>query len=337
MPTQTQKSSDKKTSTKAQNKVSKPSKAVTSNSSHEDIERKRKAPKYSSFKLQKKIPHPKGTLPSATYILRKALKMCWDVRRPLIGIVFVYALLNFVFVRGFSSPLNATLAKQTIEESIGESLEGITAVGALFGAIVNSPTNSGSETAGLYQTILFLVVSLAVIWVYRMHAKGKKVTAKEAYYTGLYPIVPFLLVLLVLFLQLIPAYVGSIIYGIVTTNDIAVSGIEKAIFVIFYASLIMLSLYMVCSSLFALYVVTLPEMKPMQALRSSRQLVFSRRRSIFTKLLLLPVIAFILLIVVLVPFIYFLPVLAPWLYAFLSLSGVVFLHAYLFTLYKELL
>ena len=94
---------------------------------------------------------------------------------------------------------------------------------------------------------------------------------------------------------------------------------------------------MICSSIFALYVVTLPNMNPMKALRSSRNLVFSRRLSLFRKLLLLPLLAFLLMILIVVPAIYFVPIIAPWLYFVLTLASLIFLHSYLFTIYKELL
>jgi hypothetical protein len=300
-------------------------------------ERKRKVAKYTSFKLQKKIPHPKGSLPTARVILSKAFRLCWAAKKPLLGVIIVYGLLHFVFVRGFASPLNVTEIKDTLAEAFGEELTGLTGAGAVFSVLLSGNGATGSETASVYQTILFIMVSLACIWVFRQYAVGKKTTAREAYYLGMYPLVPFLLVLLTFFLQMIPAYIGSLIYQIVQTNGLAVSGVEQAIWLILFGSLALLSLYMICSSLFALYVVTLPDMRPMQALRSSRQLVFSRRLSVFRKLLIIPVIAFALLILILIPTIYFLPFAAPWLYMVLSLMSIVFLHAYLFSLYKELL
>ena len=94
---------------------------------------------------------------------------------------------------------------------------------------------------------------------------------------------------------------------------------------------------MLCSSLFALYIVTLPDMTPMMALRSARQLVLSRRLNVLRKLAALPLFIIIVIILLVVPAIYFLPVVAPWLYFALTIMALVFLHAYLFTLYRELL
>lgn len=303
----------------------------------EKVNRKRKVAKYKSFRLSKKIPHPAGPLPSGRIILNKTIKLIWGNKKPLLGILAVYAIINLVLVRGFASPLNIAELKQTISDSFGSSINGVSLVGAIFGTLLGSPSTTGTETAAVYQSVLFIVVSLALIWVFRQSAVGNKPTVKKAFYNGLYPLVPFLLVLLALMLQLTPAYIGTFVYGIVSSGGLAVSGVEQAIWLVFLALLILLSLYMICSSIFALYVVTLPDMYPMQALRSSRQLVFSRRLSVFRKMLFLPFIAFIIMILIVVPAIYFVPIIAPWLYFALTLASIIFLHAYLFTLYKELL
>lgn len=321
----------------AQVKKSKTSKVAKTIVRKTAIKRKRKASKYQSFRLSKKISHPAGALPTSRIILIKSLKLMWSNKKVLLGIFGVYALLNLVLVRGFSAPLNIADVKETITDSFGGTISGTSMVGAIFGTLLGTSSTTESETAAVYQTMLFIVVSLALIWVFRQSAAGSKPTTKTAFYNGLYPLIPFLLVLLVLILQLIPAYVGSFVYGIVSSGGLAVTGLEQAIWLLFLGLLILLSVYMVCSSVFALYVVTLPDMHPMQALRSSRQLVFSRRLNVLRKMLLLPLIAFLVIVLIAVPAIYFLPVVAPWLYFLLTLATIIFLHAYLFTLYRELL
>lgn len=299
--------------------------------------RTRKAPKYASFKLSKKIPHPAGPLPSAWKIAKMSLRLIAKNKKTLLGISVIYVILNLILVRGFAAPINIQEIKTTIQDTFGTTLSGLSLVGVVFGSLLGGSGSSTSETASLYQTLLFIIVSLAVIWVYRQSATGSKTTTKQSFYNGMYPLIPFVLVILVLMLQLLPAYLGGFIYNIVSSNGLAVTAAEKAIWILIYGLLILLSIYMICSSLFATYIVTLPNVSPMQALRSSRELVFSRRLSIFLKLLAIPVFAIIVLIIIVVPAIYFLPAVAPWLYFVLSTASIVFLHAYLFSLYKELL
>jgi len=300
-------------------------------------QRKRKLPAYKSFKLQKKIPHPKGPITTSRVILQRTFKLIFANKKTLLGIVIVYAIINLTLVRGFASPLNIAELKQSLKDTFGTTPDGVTLIGTVFSALLGTSNAANSETAALYQNILFILVSLAIIWVFRQSAAGKKPTLKDAFYNAYYPLVQFLLVLLVMVMQLAPAYFGTFVYGLVSDGGLAVSGLEKGIWLVFLGLLVTLSLYMICSSLFALYIVTLPNMQPMQALRSSRQLVFSRRLSVFRKLIVLPLVAFLILVLLVVPAIYFIPVIAPWLYFVLTLASIIFLHAFLFTLYRELL
>jgi hypothetical protein len=290
-------------------------------------ERVRKAPKYQSFKLSKKIPHPDGPLPSAWSIAKKSWALITANKKSLLGIALVYILLNLIFVRGFSAPLNINDIKNTIKDTFGAEPTGLSLVGVVFGSLLGGSGASTTETASLYQAILFVLVSLAIVWVFRQYSAGQKTSTKGAFYNGMYPLIPFILVIVVMLLQLLPAYIGGTVYGVVSGNNLAVSAAEKGIWIVVFGALILLSLYMV----------TLPNITPLQALRSSRQLVFSRRMSIFRKLLLIPFAALLLLIILVVPAIYFLPAIAPWLYFVLSLGSIVLIHAYLFSLYKELL
>ena len=299
--------------------------------------RERQLPRYTSFKLTKKIPHPKGPIVSSRVILHKTIKLILANKKALLGILVVYVIINMTLVRGFTSPLNIAELKQRLQDTIGASPDGITLVGTVFSALLGTSNAANSETAAVYQNILFVLVSLAIIWVFRQSAAGKKTTAKGAFYNAFYPLIQFLLVLFVMVLQLAPAFFGLFVYGIVNSGGLAISGLEQGIWLLFLGLLITLSLYMICSSIFALYIVTLPDMQPMQALRSSRQLVFSRRLSVLRKLIILPIAAFLLLIILVVPAIYFLPLIAPWLYFALTLASIVFFHAYLFALYRELL
>src|SRR5690606_28518012 len=118
------------------------------------------------------------------------------------------------------------------------------------------------------QMLLLLIASLAIIWALRKTHGDVKVRARDAFYQGMYPLIPFILVLLVIGLQLLPLLLGSSLYSLVTTNGIAVHAIEQTAWLLLFGGLSLLSLYMLSSSLFALYIVTLPNMTPMKALRS---------------------------------------------------------------------
>ncbi len=299
-------------------------------------DRKRKVGKYKSFRLQRKIPHPAGPIPGSWHIFKKARQLIWQNKSTLLVLLIIYLALNLVFVRGFASPLNVAEVRETITTSLGKDVSKTATTATIFTQLLGT-SGATTEAASIYQALMLILFSLALIWVFRQSALGKKPSAKQALYNGMYPLVQFLLVLIVLFLQTLPAIFGSDMYSATVTSGIAANGYEKAVWTLLAASLILLTCYMLFSSLFALVIVTLPEMTPLKALRSSRQLVFSRRLSIFRKLLFVPLISLLTLIIIVVPAIYFIAPLAPWLYFALTVVAFVFVNAYMFCLYKEML
>ncbi len=78
-------------------------------------------------------------------------------------------------------------------------------------------------------------------------------------------------------------------------------------------------------------------MKPMQALRSARELVRFRRWSIMRKLILLPILTILVGAIIIIPLIIINPLLAEWVFYILSLAALPLAHSYLYQLYRKLL
>jgi hypothetical protein len=254
-----------------------------------------------------------------------------------LGLALTYGVLNILLVRGFSSGANVSSLKHQLSQAASGNV-GQLAVGfSVFVSLLASSGNSSSATAGAYQIFLGLVISLATIWVLRQVMAGERVRLRDAFYKGMYPLIPFIFVLLVVLLQTVPFLIGGGLYNLVVTNGIAVYTSEKLLWGLLFFVLTVISVYMLCSSLFALYIVTLPDMTPMKALRSARQLVRYRRPSVFRKLLFLPVALLVIAAAIMVPIIVFAAPIAPWVLFVLAMIGLIILHAYMYTLYRELL
>jgi hypothetical protein len=300
--------------------------------------RKLKTGKYRSFRLQKRAIKPtRLKLPSSFRLLKTSLGVLKRNWKLFGGIILIYCVLNILFVRGLSGGGDLGNLKSTFDQIVtgnwGHLSTGIT----LFVYLLGSSGNTTSGTAGAYQSILLIIVSLVLIWVLRqVHAKHK-VNIRDGYYKGLYPMIPFVLVLCVIALQLVPGIIGTQIYNLVTSSGIATLFVEKAVWGLLAFSLILLSIYMICSSVFALYIVTLPDMKPVQSLRAARQLVLYRRWSVVRKVIFLPIVLLVLSFVIMLPLILFATPVAPWAFFLLTMIGVAIIHSYMYALYRSLL
>jgi hypothetical protein len=293
--------------------------------------------RYTSFRLHRPIKPLQPKLPSGYRILKHSLRTLLNSKRLFIGLTLVYVVLSLLFVRGFGQGVNIPQIKESLNSLQAGDLGVPKTTALLFGVLVTSGNANANTDGGVYQSILLIVMSLATIWALRQVLGGKKITVKDAFYKGLYPLVPFVLVMLVVGVQLIPFALGGWLYTTVISGGIAATALEVIMWGTLVLLLVLLSLYMVASSLFALDIVTLPNMTPMRSLRSARQLVQHRRWVVIRKILFLPFALLVLAAIVMLPFIILLPLIAEWVFFGLSLLGWIITISYMYSLYRELL
>ena len=305
--------------------------AAKPKSGSEELEPNRLKPPKRGLSFKNRAKHT-VKLPSAWQLARQSALTLWGHKELFVGITVVYGLLNILLAQSLSGATDVSSLTQTVGH-----LKNLDSGLKAFGSLINS-TGSGSDpAASAYKLFLGLVFSLAVIWALRQVLTGAAVRIRDAYYRGMYPLVPFILVLLVIGLQLIPFLIGSALYALVMNNGLAVHFIEQALWTLVFGVLALVSLYIMSSSLFAVYIVTLPDMAPLKALRLAHDLVRHRRWTVMRKILCLPLFLLIIVTVIMVPIIVWLTPLSKWAFFVLSICVLPVIHAYMYTLYRELL
>jgi hypothetical protein len=322
-----------KTKSTTQKTASKPIENIASAGSPRMLKKQ----KYSSFKLHKKIKPTQPKLHSSLFYFKASLRHIKQHKKIFGGITLVYIVLTIVLVRGFGTSSDITDLKSIFSQLYSGQFGGLLTAGSLFGLIVTSSNSTNSSEGGVYQVVVLLLVSLATIWALRQTMSGTKIRIRDAFYKGMYPLIPMIAVLLSIGLQLIPIIIAGWMYGVLIASGLATSIIEKTLSIIFIIFLSILSLYMITSSLFALYIVALPDMTPMKALRSARQLVLHRRWIVLRKIVVLPILLLIVAAVIMFPIIVFAAVIAEWVYLFLSLFGWILCVSYIYIIYRDLL
>ena len=298
--------------------------------------RVRALPTHRSFRLSKKKLSQTEPLPSLLELITGTARIIGANKKLFLGIAFVNLIVTFVFVQGFGSSLNVSEIKLAIEESIGGDEKWLTAI-SLFGFLVGAGGGTSSADSAVYQMFLVLITSLAVIWATRQVLAGEKPIIRDAFYKGMYPLIPFLLLLFVIALQLIPFLVGNLIFNTVLQNALAITALEKILWFLLFLVLALLSGYMIISSAFALYIATLPDMQPLKALRSARELVLHRRLSVALRLIALPILLFSLLALIIVPLLIIAAPVAQITFLFGYSIAIVIWHVYMYLLYRSLL
>lgn len=289
-------------------------------------------------KVKKNIKASRSDVASAFKIMRLNLKHIFKHKKLFVGIAFVYYLASLILVNSIAGTSDYTEIKRMLNEAltgfVGQISTGIT----LFGMLLSSgETSASSEAGSVFQTILLIIISLATIWAFRQTYAKAKVSLKDSFYKSMTPLIPFILVLLVLGLQIMPATIGTSLYSWAISQGAATTFVEKAVWLSIVLSLITLTIYMVCSSVFALYIVTLPGVTPLQALRSARELVSYRRWTVIRKVLFLPICLILIGALIMIPILLYVTIIAQWVFIFLTMAGVVVAHGYIYKLYRELM
>ena len=293
--------------------------------------------KPSTWRNHQPIPLNRHPLPKARLVFTQAIRQMWKNKKLFGGIILIYGILNVLLVRGLTGSTDLATLKSTLD-SVFTGIGGKLASSfTTFAYLVTTSGSGNTATSGVYQTILLFVCSLAFIWALRQVTAKRSVRLRDSFYLGMYPLVPFVLLVLIIGIQLLPLVVGGGLYTTVISNGIAVHIWEKILWGLLFLGLGLWSLRMVTGSIFALYIVTLPDMTPLKALRSAKQLVYGRRLLIWRKLIFLPIILLLLAILIELPLILFLTVAAAWVFFVISMVALAIAHSYLYGLYRELL
>ena len=256
--------------------------------------------------------------------------MLWGHKKLFVGIMLFYALFSLILVQS-SNNVDVQSLKTSLADTFNGSGGQIASSLSIIGYLISSPA------AGAYQLILLFIVSLACVWALRQVTAGRKARIRDAYYRGMYPLVPLVLVVLIISVQLIPLAIGTTLYNTVSTYGVAASLVELILWGLVALFMVGWSIYLILPSIIGLFVVTLPDMTPRQAVRSARQMVKFRRWNLIRKFLLLTVVLMIVLGLVMVPAIMFAAPLASWIFFVLSLFLILIIVTYGYTLYLELL
>jgi hypothetical protein len=244
--------------------------------------------------------------------------------------------------------------RETVNDTSGGVFEGFWGeIGKAGLLLVGGVTGSYSEattgtSAQIFATIIGLLVWLTTVWLLRAIVAGRKPKMRDGIYNAGAPIVPTFFVASVLVLQMIPLALALFGYNSAVSSGLLDGGVEAMLFWSVAGLLAVLSLYWMTTTLVALVVVTLPGMYPMQAFRTSGDLVVGRRLRILLRLLWMLATVAISWVVIVIPIILFdgwlksvwqavawLP-LVPVTFLLMGSATLIWIASYIYLLYRRI-
>jgi hypothetical protein len=249
--------------------------------------------------------------------------------------VLLFAFLNILLVHNLSNDVAAL--KSQIASFLGTN-SAATGLGTF--ALLLTTNSAASGAAGVYQYLLLIIGSLAAIWALRQFMSDQppaRLMLRDSLYRGMTPLIPFVVVLVVLSLELIPVILSGSLYSIVASGGIIRTWFEQLLFLAIFFAGLGLTIWLLTRSVFALYIVTLADMTPVRALRDAKQITKGRQLNAIRKIVFLLGVLLVGSMIILVPVIFLAPGLTQGLFFILSVVALPFVHAYLYSFYRELL
>ena len=272
--------------------------------------RKKKLPEYKTFRVSRRIkPENIKKLPSVRELWRDTWQFLWKFRVKMLVFSLIYLVVYLVLVKGFNGfGLDVVGLKAGIASVSDGYIRFLLSLLTVYSSLVGSVGKAENDAANFFQISLLVISSLAFIWLLRkLHGRDTDVGVKQAFYMGLQPLVPFLLVLVIMLFQLLPAGFGGLLLSTAQSGG-AIGGQPEIMALSLVALLCMvLSMYLLTGSFFALYIVTLPGTEPVVAVRSSLHLLRVHRWQIVWRLFVFGLALLVIGFALTSPFILWLP------------------------------
>ncbi len=232
----------------------------------------------------KALAKPKKTpmvVPGSLRLFQETIDFITDHKMAFLRFTAVYFGLLAVLAGLLSTSYDASVSKTDLT-SLGDLSGGSLSINTqvfweTLGVIGSTPDSSTT----LYRAFVFVISFMAVLWLIRKLGKNKDASVKEAFYKGMYPLVPLMLVILWLSLELIPLAIANWLLFIVIGAGIPANNLELGMVWLAWLIISFPSFYALPKSVIALFIVTLPDETPISAIKTAKNLVKKRRGMVF--------------------------------------------------------
>ena len=231
----------------------------------------------------------------------------WKLFLPLIILSIVLSvtfvgLMSEATYRQFQNVLDQT------SEQMGTGDIGNVAKAALL--LVSTITTGGlsgesSEAAMVFAVLIFLIIWLTTIFILRHRLAGHKIKLRDALYNAMTPLVSTFLVFVVALIQCIPLFIMVVVHSAAVQTEFLSTPFYALVFFIFAALMVLLSGYLLSSSLIAFVAVSAPGLYPMRALDTASDLMAGRRVRFILRLIALFFALAVMWVIVMLPLITF--------------------------------
>ena len=253
------------------------------------------------YKRDLEVP---GLLAHAIATLRVIFKnwkifLCLLILTIILNILFV-GLMNEATYRQFQEVLD-----QTNYELAGGRISNVLKATLLLISTITTGGLSGdsSESAVVFSFLIFLLVWLCTIYIVRHRFAKHDIKLRDALYNSMTPLASTAVVFMIILIQCIPLLILLIVYSTAVATDFLATPFYALIFFIFAAAMVLLSGYLLSSSIIALVAVSAPGLYPLHAVNTASDLMAGRRVRFIIRLIFLFLSLLFIWVIVVIPLI----------------------------------
>ena len=235
----------------------------------------------------------------------KAIFKNWKL---FLGLLIITIILNIVLVglmneatyRQFQEILD-----QTNAEFAGGKISNVLKATLLLISTITTGGLSGdsSESATMFAVLIFLMVWLCTIYILRHRFAGHAIKLRDALYNSMTPLISTFAVFVIILFQCIPLFILLIVYSTAVATDFLATPFYALVFFIFAMAMILLSGYLLSSSVIAFVAVSAPGLYPLRAINTASNLMAGRRVRFILRLVFLFFALLFMWVVVVIPLI----------------------------------
>lgn len=235
----------------------------------------------------------------------KTLFSHWRTFVPFIALmVLLYILAVGIMSEDFYLQFQDSIDETSAELATGKVGNFAKASLLLISTVTTGGLDVGmGESQTVFMILLFLIMWLVTIFLLRHFLAGEHPRLRDGLYNALGPLLSTLVVFIVIFIQAIPIMLVIISYSAAVMTNFLATPFYALVYFIFAALMLLLSGYLLSSSLMALVAVTAPGIYPMRALFAASDLMAGRRMKMVLRLLYLIFVVALIYIITMLPII----------------------------------
>lgn len=259
-----------------------------------------------TFRLTKRIDFKKNIqIPGYFSLTKNTHEIVWRNKKLFGSLLAVYAILTFLFIGMASQDLFNTLSdliKDTGSKISGGDFGAVGQAGILaITTVAGGATQNLNELQQVLALFFGIYIWLTTVWIVRNILNQNKFKLRDALYNAGSPFVPTLLISLLLIIQMLPFALALIILSAAQFTGFANSGVEAMLLWVGIGLLVVLSLYWLSATFFALVIATLPGVYPWQAYKTASDIVTGRRLTLLYRIIWLAILIAISWILIVLP------------------------------------